>query len=798
MKDHQWLKFAEYSLLVGSGAGTIASVAAQNVFYASAPLTVLVALGLLNRNRLEQKLTRSQEILSRQNRSLAHRYNNLSKQVTAMPSPESLTNFQRSVMDRSDRSFFRFSQAVHTLREEFDQRLKTLQLPDLSQVNQDIGQLQDQYAHTVSSIEDLTASIHRLSTLPRVEAAEAQISNLKTELMKMRVNLDTLGSETKTTLSYLQDSIHHVDRRLRLTPSSSDSPHLREEVQELIKAVTHLVPRQEFNNLTNRLQELGQSQVALERALQELRSAGHSVGQPVVAGPLQENAFEMEFFAASLKAEIDQLAAQLERLGQEAHPANPPLMLEGLPQGDSIELEGLQDKVAELETTSNRLNNQQRQIIRQVEQIVQEGTLPMQEVLNQLSSRLSWTEERLQALSPEGNAAEATADPAQLQWIIDFPNGTSQDLPKRSPSRRALETALDWTHHRLVLVWPWSSDLELDDALVYRFRQLLARQCQLEIGWCHRGNRQEGRLVRAITLRWGTESTHLKTLKAALNCLMPLRQSYPDRFRFKVLGTDESFLVCDRTLAILGLQPLKTQSSVLPTVDLKLQTTDPEVIHALAERFDNPTIAEGDTAAYFNRGTTRYDLRDQPGAIADFTEVIALEPTNGIAYNNRGVALVDLGQIEDAKEDFSQAIALNPNLFSAYCNRGWLRLEENRYQEAVADFSKAIDLDPDSPIPYLYRGNATQKLGDLASAIEDYDQAVKQSDSLALPYFFRSAAYDKQGDRQQAIADLERAQLHLEAQGDRQMLPTVQRTLDKLKHWRAASEASVAYPSGFQ
>ncbi|HEY9881091.1 MAG TPA: tetratricopeptide repeat protein [Leptolyngbyaceae cyanobacterium] len=794
MKDHQWLKFAEYSLLAGSGAGAIASVAAQNVLYASAPLTVLVALGLLNRNRLEQKLTRSQESLARQNRSLSRRYVNLSKQVTAMPSPESLTNFQRSVMDRSDRSFFRFSQALHTLREEFDQRLRSLHLPDLSQVNQDICQLQDQYAHTVTSIQELTSHIHRLSTLPRVEAAEAQISSLKTDMMKMRVNLEALGSETRTTLSYLQDSIQHVDRRLKPPSSSADSPHLREEVQELIKAITQLVPRQEFDNLTNRLQELRQSQSSLERAIQDLHSAGK-----LAAVPVQETTFEMEFFAASLKTEVEQLYAQFERLEQEIHPtATEPLpLLEGLPQGHLLELEGLQDKVAQLETVSNRLNNQQRQLLRQVEQIAQEGTLPMQDVLSQLSSRLSWTEERLQALNPEGNSATlATADPAQLQWIIDFPSGASQDPPKRSPSRRALEAALDWAHHRLVLVWPWSSDLELDDALVYRFRQLLARQCQLEIGWCHRGDRQEGRLVRAITLRWGTESTHLKTLKAALNQLMPLRQSYPDRFRFKVLGTDESFLVCDRTLAILGLQPLQTQSSVLPTVDLKLQTTDPEVILALAARFDNPTIAQGDTAAYFNRGTTRYDLRDQPGAIADFTEVIALEPNNGIAYNNRGVALVDLGQIEDAKEDFSQAIALNPNLFAAYCNRGWLRLEENRYQEAVADFSKAIDLDPDSPIPYLYRGSATQKLGDLVSAIEDYDRAVKQSDSLALPYFFRSAAYDKQGDRQQAIADLEKAQLHLEAQGDRQMLPTVQRTLSKLKNWRAASEASAAYPNG--
>lgn len=794
MKDQYWLKLAEYSLLAGSGAGTIASVATQNIAFASAPLTAVVALGLLSRGRLEQRLSSADEVLVKQNRLIAQKLINLGKHVSALPSPEALTNFQRSVMDRNDRSFFRFSKELQTLRREVDQRLTSLEMPDLSQINQDICQLQDQYVYLSSSLENLTSYIQRLSTLPRVEAAEAQISTLKTEVMQMRVTLETLGSETKTTVSHLHDTIHHFDRRLRQLPVTLDPQHLKEEVQELIKAVAGLVPRHEFDNLVTRLQELSQQQTTLQHALSTLRSP--QIEPTLSLEGRLDRTFQSEFVAASLEAEMERLSNTLERLEQETATGFGQAQVQAeVERVAAAFTTAWQQQLSQLETLTGQLQAQQQQLVQQVDQMNLSKAVPLQEIISQLASRLSWTEEKLQSVTTQEPLA--AIDSPHSQWIVDFPRTAAAGLSGRSASLRALETALDWAHHRLVLVWPWADDIELDEALVYRFRQVLARQCQLEIGWCHRGNRQEGRLVRAVSLRWGTESAQLKTLKTALNRLMPLRQSYPDRFRFKILGTDESFLVCDRTLAILGLQGLQAQNSVFPTLNLKLQTTDAEVVQALAERFDNPVIAPDDAAAFFNRGTTRYDLRDQPGAIADFSQVLAIEPGNGVAYNNRGVALVDLGQIEDAEEDFSQAIACSPHLFAAYCNRGWLRLEKNRYQAAVSDFSKAIEIDPQSPIPYLYRGSAIQKLGNLSQAITDFDRAVEWADDTALPYFFRSAAYDKQGDRQQAIADLEKAQLHLEAQGDQQILPTVQRTLKKLRSTASRSDSHDASGNGY-
>lgn len=808
-QDTNWLKLAEYSLFLGSGAGTVAAVAAQNVAYASAPLTALVALGLMQRGRIEQKFAESEDRLIQGQQQINQRVAALGKQISALPSPEALTNFQRSVMDRSDRSFFRFARELKTLRNEVNQRFASLSIPDVDHIQEEVCQLQEQYTEVSETLEHLNIYVHRLSTLPRVEAVESQVSQLLTEMMQMRVNLEALGGETKTTMTYLQDTVHHFERRLRQLPATLDPQLLREELQEVVKAVTELVPRREFNGLVTQLQALSQRQEALQQALQTLggsrdktlapgvgdpgRWSNHDPAAPPPGEPPSQsphdalNRFSTDFFIAAVELDLARLTTALESLRRDLpHALHPEQLQAQIQETMADSLARLQEQFAAMESLTLALSQQQQALSQQLEGVLaRQAELSNLEVLEQLPERIALTEEAVQLLQNQTappSAARYLDQAAYPQWILDFPASNPEAFhPQRSASRRALESALEWAHHRLLLVWPWSDPDAMDEDLVARFQQVLARQCFLEIGWCHRGNRQEGRLLRAINLRWGTESEQLKTLKEALNRLMPLRQRYPEHFKFKILGTDESFLVCDRTFAILGLQSLPTQNTVFPQVGLKLPTTDPEVIHALAQRFENPVIGAQDAVAFFNRGTTRYDLRDQPGAIADYSQVIAIEPTNGVAYNNRGVVRVDLGQIAAAEEDFGAAIACAPDLFAAYCNRGWLRLEQQRYPEAAADFSVAIQLKADSPIPYLYRGSAIQKLGDLDGAIQDYNLAVECSDALALPYFYRSAAYDRQGDRQQAIADLEVAQSYLLTQGDTQVLSSVQRTLHNLK-----------------
>ncbi|MEM9485362.1 MAG: tetratricopeptide repeat protein, partial [Cyanobacteria bacterium P01_F01_bin.116] len=280
--------------------------------------------------------------------------------------------------------------------------------------------------------------------------------------------------------------------------------------------------------------------------------------------------------------------------------------------------------------------------------------------------------------------------------------------------------------------------------------------------------------------RWSENSTRHDQLKQALKQLLPLKQAYPDLFSFKILGTTENFAVCDSTTALIGMQTLATETSLFPTVNLKLRTSDPAVIQPLLQRFENPTIDQDDAGSYFNRGITRYDMRNYGGAVDDFTQVINICPS-AAAYNCRGVAWAEMGNIADALRDFGHAIRLDARLFAARCNRGALRTEVRDYDGAIKDLETAVEICPDSAIPYFYAGQALQAMGGLHQAIGQFGLAIERQPNLALPYCYRGTAHQKQGNLRQAIADLETAAQLLRTSGDINNLTQVMRKLNTLK-----------------
>ena len=779
MADHHWLTRAERALVVGSGVSAIASVAAQNVALASAPLTVLAAVGLLNRNRVEQQLEDAQEKLARQHRQNSHRITHLSKQVTALPSPEALTNFQRAMLDRNNHAFIRFSNKLKALQAHVDEQIEDLKTPDLAPIHRQIAQLQDQSTAAQAGLENLTTYMQRLATIARVEADEAKLSHVKTDLMQTRVSLENLRTETRTLTTQMQDALGQMERRWQDLPQATAPDRQRAELGEVVKAIAHLVPQTEFSRLVDHVKEITRQQSRLEQAMTKI-PVGTVSGMPNPTAPV--NTADLD----RLTTEVQHLQQQVNRQATAGHTQ------EHVQQVVSQYLGQVRAQVSQLEGVTRSLSDRQQHLADHLSNIPASTT--NRKALVQLAQRMQKTEADIKDLRQ--SAPPQALAPDQLNWIVDLPVATTSDLqtmPQTMASRQALEQALDSSQRRVLLVWPWASYVTIDDALLERFRQLLDRGGQLEIGWCHRGDQQDGRLTWRISQRWGTESAQLQQLKLALNQLLPLRENYPDRFKFRIMGTAESYLVCDsgaaaaadQTYAIVSLKALPTESAAIPQLEAKLRTTDPTVVHALMQRFHDPVIPPGDGTAFFNRGTTRHDLRDQPGAISDYSQVIALQPDHAIALNNRGVARLELNQAEEAEADLTEAIHQSPRLFAPYCNRGWLRLEQGRYAAAIADFTQAITLKPHLPMAYVYRGNALQKLGDLKGAVRDYSDAIACGDPVALPYCYRSAIYQSQGDRQRAIADLERASAYLEAQGDQQALSSVQRTLGRLQSMAA-------------
>ena len=739
---------ADYALLLGSGAGAVASLATQNAAVATVPMTALVAMGLLNRRRVDQLIKRHDDAISDLEGQLVSEVAVLTEQVSALPSPEAITQLQRSAMTYSDRNITHCIDSLDRVERELHQRIDSFAAPDLSGLHQETAALRDHYTELCTSVSNLSKQVERLSHLPRMEATETDVSELKTEVMQLRVSLESVGSESKTAQATLQDAVRHLDRRLRQVPNGADPNLLKGEVRELIKAVSDLVPRRDFLALTEKLHTVQESQEHLRKTLDQLRSEAGPMAQPALAAPAPQ---ELQQFKADLKtlsAGLQQVETRLEDLA--------------VPFDITDEIRG---------TTATYLSSLQWQLSMLEQQ--------MQDLAQQQQSWGGTPNSRRPGSLPALSAASPASVKNNCEWLMALRSQSHEQ--GWSAIDQALCQALDEVSERLVLVWPWSATISLDKRLVERFAELLAGGCRLEIGWCHPGDRREGRLLKSIAQQWRLTTTQRRRLKSTLNLLLPLKSQYPDRFAFKILGTKEQFVICDQRYAIVGMQALPTASNIFPELDVRVKTTDANVIGQLLQRFEHPDILPEDADAYFNRAVTRYDLRDAEGAIADYAQVLRLTPDDAVALNNRGLIWAEKKQYQRALDDFDHALSQASHLFTARCNRGWLQMQRGHLDEAIADFSQAIQSQVNSAIPYFYRGHARQTLGDSLGAIADFTQAIQRNPRAALPFCYRGAAYQRQGDVNRAIHDLETAAALMHAQGDHRSLAQVTQVLASLK-----------------
>jgi tetratricopeptide (TPR) repeat protein len=84
--------------------------------------------------------------------------------------------------------------------------------------------------------------------------------------------------------------------------------------------------------------------------------------------------------------------------------------------------------------------------------------------------------------------------------------------------------------------------------------------------------------------------------------------------------------------------------------------------------------------------------------IAEYTQVLGLNPDNVSAYNSRGNAYLRKGELDLAISDFDQAISINPNYAPAYNGRGTAHYYKKDYDSARTDWTKALQLAPENPI----------------------------------------------------------------------------------------------------
>jgi tetratricopeptide (TPR) repeat protein len=126
---------------------------------------------------------------------------------------------------------------------------------------------------------------------------------------------------------------------------------------------------------------------------------------------------------------------------------------------------------------------------------------------------------------------------------------------------------------------------------------------------------------------------------------------------------------------------------------------------------------------YIERASSRERAGDFPGAIADYSAAIQIEPKSGAAHYYRGL------------------------LYSAY----------RRFSEAIADFDVALRDEPKMAIAYIDRGNAHAGAGHTQQALADYDNAIRNVTNSTEGDVIQARAYMQKGEYARAAARFDQA-----------------------------------------
>ncbi|GAA4846702.1 tetratricopeptide repeat protein [Algivirga pacifica] len=111
---------------------------------------------------------------------------------------------------------------------------------------------------------------------------------------------------------------------------------------------------------------------------------------------------------------------------------------------------------------------------------------------------------------------------------------------------------------------------------------------------------------------------------------------------------------------------------------------------------------------YFeNRANVKRHLKDNKGAIQDYTRAIALQGNNANAFLNRALCEINTGYTEEALADFNKAEQLSAGKdMKVFFYRAKLLMTQERFEEAIVDLDKAIDLAPNHADSFYYRAMA--------------------------------------------------------------------------------------------
>lgn len=161
-----------------------------------------------------------------------------------------------------------------------------------------------------------------------------------------------------------------------------------------------------------------------------------------------------------------------------------------------------------------------------------------------------------------------------------------------------------------------------------------------------------------------------------------------------------------------------------------------QVADSALRRMPSDTLPEASNVPaaaqlFYMRALAKNDMKNDTGAVHDFTRGIDAGYVEGEAFNNRAAVKQRLGDIAGAEQDYFMAVMFSPREASYRMNLGALELEQRNFLQAEAQFVEATRINPQMGEAWYLLGNAQFELKKPTDACKSWQSAGEQGIQIA-------------------------------------------------------------------
>ncbi|MEN9248001.1 MAG: hypothetical protein Q6L19_07590 [Gloeomargarita sp. GMQP_bins_69] len=418
MTRRTWLETAEYALVLGSLVGTVTAVVSQQVLAAVVPLSLALAVNLIQRSQLAAS---QQQLLFQVLENLNQRYSTDFKflrrrlqELASLPESVNLRPVEQALQE--------LQQALGRLQGEMNQRLAPVEGLTLDPLYRQLQQLQEQYRLLCQGLTDLTCQIDQLPPAQRVNRLEQGLEHLQRQTAQLQAHVQQLRQMPTVDVGALEAQIQSLSQQL-VAPQSLQAQltALETATQQLQSAVQHL--GEEVTNAKQVQQQVGR----LERELQR---------QHQLASLVQR-----------LRQELEQLTTQTQK---QQHVTQTLAQELGVWQNRLREWEQQQDLVAQLQQKVQTLQQQAEGYLHRT------ALLPLVTAVERLHRRQTQHQQQLEplaaALARLQSQLEHMPDPAALATLEQLQRHIAQLRQEQAAALDQVKTELAQTQAQLQAV----------------------------------------------------------------------------------------------------------------------------------------------------------------------------------------------------------------------------------------------------------------------------------------------------------------------------------------------------------